>query len=149
MKKITIHANGSCLGNQLVSGYGGWCTILKYRDAEKVFCGRENDTTKHRMELLSIIIGFENLKEPCNVLLVSSSKYISNGISLWLENWVKKDFIGIKNEDLWERYYIASKEHEIEVESVEKNQEKYLSERCDRLAIVEAKKLRIEIITIS
>lgn len=148
MKQITLYVNGSCLGNQLASGYGGWCTVLKYKDAEKVFCGRENDTTKHKMELLSVITGFENIKEPCEVIVITNSKYISNGITKWLDNWIKKDFKGIKNEDLWRKFHIASLDHKISVDPVDKNDEKHISERCDRLALVEAKKLRVEITTV-
>jgi len=46
------------------------------------------------------------LKEPCQVNLTTDSKYVMQGITLWIENWKKNNWKSaskkdVKNKDLW------------------------------------------------
>ena len=86
-KKVTIYTDGACSGNP---GPGGWAAILIYKGAEKELSGGERETTNNRMELTGAIRGLAALKEPCEVELISDSKYLVDAITRgWLKSWVK------------------------------------------------------------
>ena len=67
---VTIHTDGSCLGNP---GPGGYGVILDYQGRRKELSGGYALTTNNRMELLAAIIGLEALTRPCDVTLYSDS----------------------------------------------------------------------------
>lgn len=139
MKSVTLFCDGSSLGNP---GAGGWCGILDYKGKQKIIKGGEKDTTNNRMELTALIKSLELLKEPCNVLVVSDSKYVLDGISKWLPNWIKKNFKEVKNPDLWQKYIEVSKIHKIDVLWVKGHNGHRENELCDNYAKEEAKKYK-------
>jgi ribonuclease HI len=139
MKKISLFSDGSALGNP---GFGGYCAILRYKDTEKIISGAKMDATNNQMELLAVIEGLSALKEPCEVHIVSDSSYVVRGINEWLENWVKKNFLKVKNPDLWKRYLEVSKLHKIEATWVRGHDGHEENERCDKIAKQEAEKLK-------
>jgi len=96
LKKITIFSDGSSLGNP---GPGGYGTIVRYNEHEKVLSGGEAHTTNNRMELLGAIEGLRALKEPCDVTIISDSSYVVKGINEWLPGWIKKEFKKVKRSE--------------------------------------------------
>ncbi len=139
MKHIYLFSDGSSLGNPGAGGYG---TILRYKDKEKILSGGERLTTNNRMELKGVIEGLKALKEPCFVEIVSDSSYVVKGINEWLSNWVKKDFKKVKNPDLWKEYLKVSKNHKINALWVRGHAGHEENERCDLLAKKEAQKMK-------
>ncbi|MCD4667492.1 MAG: ribonuclease HI [Sulfurimonas sp.] len=139
MKKITLFSDGSALGNP---GPGGYGTILRFGDKEKVISGSEEHTTNNRMELLAVIEGLKALREPCKVDVVSDSSYVTKGINEWLKGWIKKDFKKVKNPDLWREYVEVSKTHEVYGMWVRGHDGHVENERCDKLARDEAQKVK-------
>ena len=88
MKKIKMYTDGACRGNP---GPGGYACILVYGENEKVVSGGEKETTNNRMELSAVIEGLSALKEPCEITIVSDSKYVVSAINEgWLSSWIKK-----------------------------------------------------------
>ena len=140
MKKIEIFTDGSSLGNP---GAGGWCAILRYKNREKVLSAGEPHTTNNRMELLAVIEALKALKEPCEIDLYSDSSYVLNGISKWLENWIKKNFKNVKNEDLWREFIEVSKNHKINTIWVKGHSGHQENEKCDKIAKEEALKWKM------
>lgn len=142
MKDITIYSDGSSLGNP---GPGGWGTILEYNGHTKELSGGQANTTNNQMELTGAIEGLKALKEPCNVKLISDSKYVVQAINEWLENWEKNNWKTagkkpVKNLELWKEYQKAAKPHNIEAIWVKGHNGHPQNERCDILAKDEAKK---------
>jgi len=135
LKKIKIYTDGSSLGNP---GPGGWCAILKYKDKEKVISGGENHTTNNRMELTAVIEALKKLKMPCEIDLYADSTYVLKGINEWLDNWIKKDFKNVKNDDLWREFLKYSKNHKINVNWIKGHSGHLENERCDKIAKEEA-----------
>lgn len=131
MKKITLYSDGSSLGNP---GVGGWCSILQYKNVEKIISGAESNTTNNRMELTAVIEALKILKEPCEVELYSDSQYVVHGINQWLGSWIKKDFIKVKNPDLWRQYVELSKIHNIKGIWVKGHNGITKNEECDKIA---------------
>lgn len=139
MKKIILYSDGACSGNP---GPGGWGTILVYNGKEKELSGGHPNSTNNRMELTAVIEGLSALKEPCQVHIVSDSKYVIEAIDKWLANWIKKGFDKIKNPELWERYVEVSSIHKITTEWVRGHNGHEMNERCDRLAVREVEKIK-------
>jgi ribonuclease HI len=137
VKKITLFSDGSALGNP---GPGGYGTILRFGDNEKIISGGEIHTTNNRMELLAVIEGLKALKEPCEVKVVSDSSYVTKGINEWLKGWIKKDFKKVKNPDLWREYVDVSSQHRVLGMWVRGHDGHVENERCDKLARDEAQK---------
>ena len=131
MKKIKIYGDGSSLGNP---GPGGYGAIIRYKETEKQISGGEKLTTNNRMELAAIVESLKLLKEPCSIEFYSDSSYVVKGINEWLENWIKKDFKKVKNEDLWREYIKVSKDHEILAIWVKGHNGHEENEICDKLA---------------
>jgi ribonuclease HI len=131
LKKITLFSDGSALGNP---GPGGFGTILRYNDKERIISGGEPHTTNNRMELRGVIEGLKALKEPCEVEVVSDSSYVVKAINEWLQGWVARDFKKVKNPDLWREYLSVAKPHRITGTWVRGHAGHEENERCDDIA---------------
>ncbi len=145
MKYIELFTDGACSGNP---GPGGWGAVLRYQGREKELCGGEKDTTNNRMELTAVIMGLSALKEPCEVRLVTDSKYVADGITKgWAEswqknNWRKADKKPALNPDLWEKLLELVKIHNVTIEWVKGHAGHPENERCDQLAVNYYKQLQ-------
>jgi len=139
MKRVTLYCDGSSLGNP---GPGGYCGILRYGDAEKIIQGGEPMTTNNRMELFAVIASLRQLKEPCEVHIISDSSYVLKGISQWLKGWIARDFAKVKNPDLWREYITVAKPHTITTEWVKGHSGHPENEQCDALAREQAERYK-------
>jgi ribonuclease HI len=139
MKQVHLYSDGSSLGNP---GAGGYCAVLKYGDAQKIVKGAELDTTNNRMELKAVIEGLKVLKQPCRVTITSDSNYVVKAINEWLKNWIKKDFKGVKNPDLWREFLEVSRPHQLEANWVKGHAGHEENELCDKIAREEATRIK-------
>lgn len=135
-KAVEAHTDGACLGNP---GPGGWGVLLRYGARERELSGGELDTTNNRMELMAAIQALETLTEACEVTLYTDSKYVQQGISEWLPNWIRRGWktaggAPVKNQDLWERLNAAAKRHRIDWRWVKGHAGNPDNERVDVLA---------------
>jgi ribonuclease HI len=140
MKQISIHTDGSCLGNP---GPGGWAALLRYQKKERELSGGEAQTTNNRMELMAAIVALETLTEPCQIDLYIDSQYVRQGITEWMASWVRRNWKTaggdpVKNRDLWERLHAACARHRIEWHWVKGHNGDPDNERVDVLARNEA-----------
>ena len=104
MKKVQLITDGACSGNP---GPGGWAAILRYNEHKKEIYGSEPQTTNNRMELRAAIEGLRLLKENCEVEVVTDSEYLKNGITTWIHNWKRRNWLTsekkpVVNKDLWQ-----------------------------------------------
>ena len=103
MKKVKLITDGACKGNP---GPGGWAAILRYNEHTRELFGFSPHTTNNRMELTAAIEGLKTLKEPCEVEIVTDSEYLKNGITTWIHNWKRRNWMTtdrkpVVNRDLW------------------------------------------------
>lgn len=102
---IIIYTDGSSLGNP---GPGGWGTIVFENGVITELGGRETHTTNNRMELTAAIKALAGVKnKKGNIILHTDSRYVINGITKWLSEWKKRDWMTkakkpVENRDLWE-----------------------------------------------
>jgi ribonuclease HI len=130
---ITIYTDGSARNNP---GPGGWGAILQSGTHKKEISGSFRKTTNNRMELMAVIEAIKCLKVK-NVTLdiYSDSAYVVNSISKgWLDNWVKIDFKGKANVDLWKEFITLRDSYTIKMIWVKGHASNIGNNRCDELA---------------
>ena len=144
MKNVEIFTDGACSGNP---GPGGWGAILRYKGNEKELSGGAAATTTNRMAITAAVLqALTALKEPCNVTLYSDSQYVCNALKLgWAKKWKANNWMRNKKEpalnpDLWEKLLEQYDRHNVTVVWVKGHAGHPENERCDRLAVEQAKK---------
>jgi ribonuclease HI len=133
---VEIFTDGACSGNP---GPGGWGALLRFNGTEKELSGGEVLTTNNRMELMAAISALEALTKPCDVILHTDSRYVMDGITKYMPNWLKRgwktaDKKDVKNQDLWQRLDSAAKPHKVTWEWVKGHAGHVENERVDELA---------------
>lgn len=143
LTKVIIYTDGSSINNPGVSGY---CALLECKQNGKSYyrqvSGAVNYSTNNRMELLAVIKGLELLTRSCEVEIVSDSRYVCDGISMYLKSWIDKSFKGIKNPDLWASYVKMSQKHVITTTWIKGHSGFPKNEHCDKVARANAKTLK-------
>lgn len=141
MKKVELHTDGSCLGNP---GRGGYGAILLFGKHKKIIKGRVKHATNNQMELMAVIKGLEAIKEPCEIELFSDSKYVLDGLELWMTNWKKNGWKTskgpVKNKELWMELDEMQHKHKIHFNWVKGHNGDPLNEEVDDIARAEAEK---------
>lgn len=137
MKKVTIYTDGACSGNP---GPGGYGIVMVYGAHRKELSGGEPQTTNNRMEMMGVIKGLEMLKEPCEVEIVSDSKYVVDAVEKgwavrWRENgWKRNKKEPALNPDLWEKMLALLEKHKVKFRWIKGHAGHAENERCDELA---------------
>ena len=91
-----------------------------------------------------MITGLEALKHPCEVVVISDSKYVVDAFEQnWVDGWLKNNFRTaskkpVKNQDLWKRLLDAKSKHEVSFQWVKGHAGHPENERCDELATTSA-----------
>lgn len=134
MPKIKIYTDGAAKGNPGKGGYG--IVLLSEHHKKEVSAGFKN-TTNNRMELLSVIVALEMLKnQPSDVMVYSDSKYVVDSVEKgWVFNWEKNGFVKKKNIDLWKRFLKIYRKHQVEFQWIKGHAGEEYNERCDQLAV--------------
>jgi|TARA_B110000902_G_scaffold163014_1_gene186506 ribonuclease HI len=96
-----VYTDGSCLGNP---GRGGWGVV---GDDFKL-SGKQSDTTNNAMEMTAVLKALEEClnRDIQEVCIFTDSQYVKNGISAWIINWKKNNWVTstgtpVKNKELW------------------------------------------------
>ncbi|HLG33750.1 MAG TPA: ribonuclease HI [Bacteroidia bacterium] len=131
---ITIYTDGSSLGNP---GPGGYGVVMISGHHRKEMSEGFRLTTNNRMELLSVIIALESLKnDGSSVTIYSDSKYVVDVVEKrWVFGWEKKDFKKKKNPDLWKRFLEVYEKHKVKFVWVKGHHTTKENNRCDELAV--------------
>ena len=144
---VKIFTDGAARGNP--EGPGGYGTVLQYIDSkgelhEREYSAGYKKTTNNRMELMAVITGLEALTRPCEVEVISDSKYVTDAFNQhWVDGWLKRNWKGssnnsVKNVDLWKRLLKAKAPHQVKFTWVKGHAGHLENERCDKLATTAA-----------
>ena len=145
--QVSIYTDGAARGNP--DGPGGYGTVLEYVDSKGELHTKElsqgyKKTTNNRMELMAVIVGLEALTKPCDVEIISDSKYVTDAFNRhWVEGWLKRGWKNsakqaVKNIDLWQRLLRAKQPHNVTFTWVKGHAGHPENERCDTLATTAA-----------
>lgn len=143
MMNVKIYTDGSARSNP--EGPGGYGTIIHYVDTkgqlhERQFCAGYKKTTNNRMELMAVIVGMEALVKPCNVEVISDSKYVTEAFNRhWVDTWCNNNWRTsqkkpVLNQELWKRLLKAMEPHNVTFTWVKGHDGHPENERCDKLA---------------
>ena len=144
---VKIFTDGAARGNP--EGPGGYGTVLQYIDSkgelhEREYSAGYKKTTNNRMELMAVITGLEALTRPCEVEVISDSKYVTDAFNQhWVDGWLKRNWKGssnnpVKNVDLCKRLLKAKAPHQVKFTWVKGHAGHPENERCDKLATTAA-----------
>ena len=134
---ITVYTDGACSGNP---GKGGWGVVILEDNKDDIFLnGGDNNTTNNRMELTAAIESLKYFENQQNIILITDSKYVKDGIQLWIQNWkingwktaAKKT---VKNKELWVELDELISKHNITWEWVKGHAGNTHNEKADYLA---------------
>ncbi|MDR2011272.1 MAG: ribonuclease HI [Bacteroidales bacterium] len=136
---ITIYTDGAAKGNP---GPGGFGIVLISGKFRKEVSEGYRETTNNRMELMAVITALEMLKvEGSTVTIYTDSKYVSEAINQnWIIGWQKKNFNKVKNPDLWKRFLISYRKHNVKFVWVKGHSDNIENNRCDFLAVQASQK---------
>jgi ribonuclease HI len=105
---IQIYTDGACSGNP---GLGAWSYLVEYDTCINARAAKHNGpTTNNRMELTAVTSALESIKPyvraNSSVEVFSDSKYVIEGINLYLAKWLQNNWITstkkpVANQDLW------------------------------------------------
>ena len=130
MFEVQLYTDGSCLGNP---GAGGYAAVLRFGKHEKVLTGGVPHSTNNRMELQAVIAGLDALNQPCQVNVVTDSRYVAAILGSGKAK---------ANLDLVQQARLLAAKHSIRVEVIAGHSGHALNERCDRLAQAAARSHR-------
>jgi ribonuclease HI len=146
VSKYIIYTDGACRGNP---GPGGYGFVILDQDLNilKEQNGYYENTTNNQMELMAARKALSYLKEQnqskynkLNILLVSDSKYVLDGLKSWLQGWKKRgwkksDKSAPENLELWKQLdELTSNLCNISYQWVKGHSGEKYNERCDELA---------------
>jgi ribonuclease HI len=131
VKRVTIVCDGSSLGNGGGAPRAAAAAVLSFTDAS----GREyvravgeylGHATNNQAEIVAACIALESLREPCDVRLITDSKYVVETL--------KGNFRRKMNHDFWARLDRAAAPHTIVWEWTRGHAGHPEQELCDRIA---------------
>lgn len=106
---------------------GRWHFLVESVQGETMVEAADDEPGVHgeRLELLAVVRGLESLHQPSRVTLLTTSRHVSRGLRVGLEEWRgnrwcwERDgrLVPIKNQDLWQRIDWAMKFHQVECRS--------------------------------
>ncbi|BBA17074.1 ribonuclease HI [Blattabacterium cuenoti] len=147
-KKIHIYTDGSSKGNPGPGGYGVFIeTFFGNFYNRKIISEGFRYTTNNRMELLSVIVGLEKIKnKKQNIVVFTDSKYIINTVqNKWIDKWKKNNFQNKKNVDLWKRFLNLFYKHSVIFHWIKSHNYHYINDYCDRLSAIASKNEKLKI----
>ena len=144
---IDVYTDGACSGNP---GIGGWGVVILIDKDEPVFLnGGTKNTTNNQMELQATIQALKYFDNPSTLTLFTDSKYVKEGIQLWIVNWKKNRWKTstkkpVKNQELWKELDSQIARHTINWQWVKGHAGNKHNEKADYLArkFIEEKKLQ-------
>jgi ribonuclease HI len=140
---FTVYTDGSCLGNPGPGGVG----IVVLKDGNEIgrFSFGEKYTTNNRMELIASMSGIAYVKETYGydqeILVISDSKYVVDGMTEWRHGWKKKNWKNCKaNLDLWKEIDVLG--DNCKYQWVKAHNKDFYNEIADKLALAAAKEAK-------
>ncbi|MDO5648430.1 ribonuclease HI [Paracoccus sp. (in: a-proteobacteria)] len=141
MAELFAWTDGACSGNP---GPGGWGVLMRALDGDRIvkereLQGGEPDTTNNRMELMAAISALEALTRSSDIVVVTDSAYVKNGVTQWIHGWKRNgwrtaDRKPVKNVELWQRLDAAQAQHRVEWRWIKGHAGHAENERADELA---------------
>ncbi len=137
--KITIYTDGAAKGNP---GKAGWGAVFIIDKKIIEIGGFKEHATNNQMELTASIEALRYVKKyklGGNIEFFSDSKYVILGITEWIYNWQKNNWVNaakkpVLNKELWQALYILAEEFKPKWSHVKGHNEDKYNDRADEIA---------------
>ena len=143
--RVSLYTHGACKNNP---GKGGYGVVLLYTKKDgslekKTISGSAENTTNNQMELMACIVGLKALKTSCIVDLFTDSKYVMDGMTKWIEKWIKSKWKTsgkkpVANVELWQELIDIASKHDVNWNWVKGHADNEYNNEADYLARKEA-----------
>lgn len=137
-QEIIIYTDGSCSPNP---GDGGWAGLLIFEGKDPVVLqGSAAGTTNNRMELTAPIEALRSLAHRSEVMIITDSTYVKDGITSWIQRWEQQGWVtvdgeDVKNKDLWQTLLSEIKRHNVSWKWVKGHADDQYNLLVDQLAV--------------
>jgi len=125
-KLVIITVDGACLGNGQAQTRAAAAAILNYQGHRRAVAEYIGQSTNQKAEIIAAACGLEALKEPCEVILRSDSRYVVETMN---GNFKRKS-----NLDCWTRLDIAAQQHNVTYEWIKGHNGDPEQEAADTIA---------------
>lgn len=136
MKNVTIVADGSSLGNGRAAPRGAAAALLGFKGIWRAVATYLGNATNQQAEIAAAALALESLTEPCEVVLMSDSRYVVETMG---GTWKRKT-----NHDWWNRLDKAAAPHNIEWRWLKGHNGHEIQEAVDKLARKTAEAGRVD-----
>jgi ribonuclease HI len=136
MKEVVIVCDGSSLGNGGDNARAAAVAVLGFGGVWKAFGEYLGRATNQQAEIAAAALGLERLKEPCQVLLLSDSRYVVETMN---SGWKRR-----ANLDWWDRLDRAAARHQIEWRWIKGHAGHSIQEIADKAARKIAEKGKVD-----
>jgi ribonuclease HI len=126
MKQVTIVCDGSSLGNGRGSPRAAAVALLGYKGIWRAFGEFLGAATNQQAEIAAATVGLKNLKESCQVKVMSDSRYVVETM--------KGNFKRKTNLEWWDKLDRAAQKHDVEWEWVKGHNGHEIQEIVDKIA---------------
>tara|TARA_B100000029_G_scaffold397526_1_gene395839 strand:- start:18646 stop:19077 length:432 start_codon:yes stop_codon:yes gene_type:complete len=132
-----VYTDGACSGNP---GIGGWGAVILIENKDPIqINGGQLNTTNNQMELKAVIEALKYFENSSSINLFTDSKYVKNGIQLWIQNWKINGWKTsakklVKNKDLWLELDEQLSKHKVNWYWVKGHSGDKFNEKADQLA---------------
>jgi len=90
-----------------------------FPETGKVFRISLKNSKTGRAEIHGLLLAIKNAPEKMNLIVYSDSMYVVGAINEgWLKSWLRNDFEGKKNKDLWTKVSRLIKEKDLKLKMV-------------------------------
>ncbi len=144
-EKIEIYTDG-CSLTHMENKPGGWTSVIKKEGKEEtiMYSGSKLESDNNYMELMAVVETLKKLDKDYYIELYSDSKYVVDGINIYLNKRIQNNFKNIKNDELrelWSEYYKVIAGNTVIATWAPSSSMEEL-ELCDKSSKKEAKKLK-------
>lgn len=126
LKKVTIYCDGSSLGNGQAATRAAAVALLGYQGLWRAVGNYLGHATNQQAEVAAAALGLETLREPCQVLLFTDSRYVVETMS--------GRFRRKTNHEWWRRLDAAAAKHKVTWNWLRGHDGHIVQEAADRAA---------------
>ncbi len=133
---VHVFTGVSCLGQ---TGPGGWAALIHHGAETRELSGREDHTSANRLHLLAAQYGLEAMPERTTVHVYTSSDYVTQGATHWVQNWIAQGWRTregqpVKHREVWQAIVAASRNCDVKWHSLKTEARPAESQRAEELA---------------
>ena len=137
---VTIYSDGSY---KPIIDFGGYGTLMECNGQRIAVYGGSQSDSNNRMEITGVLTGLRMLNRPCEVTVISDSRYVIDALNGYIWNWMSsgwKTSAGkpVQNADLWREMLMYCQIHRIHGQWVKGHSGYDPNETCDHFATLGA-----------